>query len=274
LRYNKKATCGKQVALVLGPGGPCDLCIYMVFLSVRAVNPEKSLCQTIRSPLNRRKARNSRELASKRTFTDNSQRKRVMEGRLHLAQAHLSHRRITCQTKLSVQAKPMSNDEFLDKQFELSVAAGMDQRYHQKYANFWWRWDTSAKVATAIAAVASAILSVATATPEPNGAMVSFSVALSIVAAFTAVALNVIPFGTWEQQHRDFLRQWTDLREETEALKFKCGNGPPSEDIVCDLQKLDAKFHRICGQEPSPNEELIKQCFEAEKKSRGLSQAA
>lgn len=162
----------------------------------------------------------------------------------------------------------ITNDEFLDHQFHLSMTAGMNQRYHQSYATFWWRWDTSVKVVMAISAVASALFSIATLFPvEP--AIASLSATLSVVSAFAAVAMNVIPFGTWEKEHRDFLRQWTDIREDVEALRFACGNDP-QEQHRHELQKLDAKIHRICGQEPNPNRQMINKCWDDEKKSRQL----
>ena len=54
----------------------------------------------------------------------------------------------------------MTRDEFLNKHYELSFHAGMNQRYHQSYATWWWHWDTWTKVTTAALAVTSAMLAV------------------------------------------------------------------------------------------------------------------
>jgi len=163
----------------------------------------------------------------------------------------------------------MNCDEFLDKQYEISVQAGMNQRYHQqRYATWWWRWDTSFKAATAALAVMGTMLSVAglyrATLPEWNIA----ALVLSALSAIAAVILNVVPFGTWEQQHRDFLRQWTDLREDAEALLFECNGNQPNDFHIAELKKIDAKVHRLCGNEPSPDTKLLDKCYQSEKKSR------
>ena len=94
-------------------------------------------------------------------------------------------------------------------------------------------------------------------------------VALTVAsaAAVSALVLNVVPFGAWEKESRDFLRQWTDLREDVESLLFRCP-GEPVEHHICELEKLDGKLHRLCGAEPSPNKDLLEECHRAEKQSR------
>jgi len=167
----------------------------------------------------------------------------------------------------------MTRDDFLDKQYELSVQAGMNQRYHQRYATWYWQWDAGIKAVTAAAAVIGLALSIATAFPNSNPYLVGAEVFLAIVTTVAAVVLNVIPVGNWEQFHRDFFRQWTDLREELESLLYEC-QGEPDSPHIMQLQKLEGKMHRICGQEPSPNDNLIRICFEAEKKSRKAADEA
>ncbi len=161
----------------------------------------------------------------------------------------------------------MTREEFLDKQYELSFTAGMNQRYHQRYATWWWRWDTSAKIVTAILAVASAMLSVGAMFKEHPAELDLWALIVASLAATAAVILNVVPFGTWEQEHRDLLRQWTDLREDSESLLFECPNDP-IEHHVGELKKLDSKLHRLCGDEPSPDVKLLDKCLKDEKKSR------
>jgi hypothetical protein len=167
----------------------------------------------------------------------------------------------------------MTRDEFLDKQYELSVQAGMNQRYHQKYTRFWRRLDTAIKIITAAAAVVSAMLASATMVPNPDPRLMWGSLILAVVTTIAAVALNVLPFGGYEKDHRDLFRQWTDIREDLEALLFDC-DGDPSPHNLCELKKLDAKAHRICGQEPSPNDKVIRLCFDAEQKSCQPAQAS
>ncbi len=162
----------------------------------------------------------------------------------------------------------MNRTEFARHVFDMSVQAGMNQRYHQQLAAKWWFWDTAAKVSVAFAAVIGAVLSVATLIPKLDQWIIGTSVAVSIVAAFAAVTLNVLPFGTWEQGHRDLFRQWTDLREEVSTLEFDQCDDSLNDHAICELKKLEAKSHRICGQEPNPDDELIRLCYEAEVKSR------
>lgn len=161
----------------------------------------------------------------------------------------------------------MTQDDFLDKQYELSVVAGMNQRYHQRYATFWWRIDTAAKIITAILAVIGAMLAVAATFKEHPESIDRWAVTIASLAAVAAVILNVIPFGTWEKEHRDFLRQWTDLRLDTEAILGEC-DGEPEHHHACEIRRIDAKRHGICGEEPMPNAKVLKECLKAEKESR------
>lgn len=167
----------------------------------------------------------------------------------------------------------MTRDDFLDQQFKLSVQAGMNQRYHQAYATWWCIWDRLVKIVTAAAAVIGVMLSVATYGPQASVALSQAEIVLAIVTTIAAVALNVVPVGNWEQTHRDLFRQWTDLREDIDALLFDC-EGEPDQHILCELRKLNAKIHRVCGQEPSPNTQKLKQFYNEEAASRLPTPAA
>lgn len=101
----------------------------------------------------------------------------------------------------------MTNKEFLDRQFALSVQAGTSQRYHQARADLWWKCDLAAKVATAVFAVAGAILAVLSVQADASQWIVGLSVGVSVATAVSAVVLNVVPFGTWEQVHLELYRQ-------------------------------------------------------------------
>jgi hypothetical protein len=125
------------------------------------------------------------------------------------------------------------------------------------------------KITTAAAAVVGVILSIATAGNSASPNLVWWSVALSIATTIAAVALNVLPFGNWEKEHRDLFRQWTDIREDLDALLFDCpADGSPDVRTICDLKKLDAKIHRVCGQEPEGNRRFIAECYQSEVQSR------
>jgi hypothetical protein len=120
-------------------------------------------------------------------------------------------------------------------------------------------------VTTAIAAFVSAILSVVSIYQQDYG---WWSAGFSIAAACAAVALNVLPFGTWEQRHRDLFRQWTDLREEADLLEMNLADSPPSEHHIDGLKRLAMKVHRINGSEPAANIKTLAECQHAEEKSR------
>jgi hypothetical protein len=167
----------------------------------------------------------------------------------------------------------MTKDEFLDKHYEMSVQAGMNQRYHQRYSTFFRRLDTAVKIVTAAAAVIGAILGAASMSETASELVVWSGFIVSVVTTISAVALNVVPFGNHERDHRDFFRQWTDIREDLDALLFDCGD-TPSDHVVRELKKLDGKIHRICGQEPKPDDKLIDECFRAEIRSREPAKAA
>lgn len=162
----------------------------------------------------------------------------------------------------------MNREDFLQKQYEFSITAGMNQRYHQRYAWWWSLLDGATKAITAIAAVVSALLSVVTLNAAAASGWTTASVVVSVVAAFVAVALNVVPFGTWEQRHRDLFRQWTDLREDTDLLELDLAEGEPDVHHLGELRRITSKIHRIVGEEPSPNEKILKKCYDAEEESR------
>ena len=47
----------------------------------------------------------------------------------------------------------MTPDDFKDRQYEISVTAGMNQRYHQAYAHWWTGWNRSVQIVVAVLAV-------------------------------------------------------------------------------------------------------------------------
>jgi hypothetical protein len=149
----------------------------------------------------------------------------------------------------------------------------MNQRYHQHEAHRWWWCDTIAKIVTAVFAVIGMALAIVSASVD-SWLADSFGVAVSLIAAVSAVVLNVIPFGAWESKSADLFRRWTDLREEVDTLEFELGDGQPSADLTRWLQDLDAKLHRIVGSEVLANPRLLSQCEYAERRSRGLAATA
>ena len=167
-------------------------------------------------------------------------------------------------------SEKMNAKDFDKKQFEISVQAGMNQRYHQGKATHWARFDRTFRILIGVLAVASAMLSVVTASNTEVGWWVSLSIVLSSSAAVIGLAINVLPFADWEKQHVDLFRRWSDLREDIDAMPFDFAK--QSEEACVRLRTIEAKMHRICAMEPAPNDSLLDQCFAAEQRSRRFAE--
>src|SRR5688572_10907881 len=102
----------------------------------------------------------------------------------------------------------MNIKQFKDRQYQTSVMAGMNQRYHQSRAQFWTRWDKGSKVAVGVLAVLGACFSILTLNQHsvPLGWT---SVVIAGLAAGAAIALNVIPLGEWANIHWALFQRWT-----------------------------------------------------------------
>jgi hypothetical protein len=160
----------------------------------------------------------------------------------------------------------MNPAEFEQKQYEISVQAGTNQRYHQRRANYWLWWDRAVRIAVGIMAVGAFSLSIVTAFTHPVLVDIA-SIAVAFTAASAAVALNVLPLGEWAAQHLDLFRRWTDLREDVDTILFDYGEEVTPE-FVGRLKQLEGKAHRICGSEPECESNLYDQCFREELRSR------
>lgn len=158
------------------------------------------------------------------------------------------------------------NIKFDDKQYHLSVTAGMNQRYHQARAHWWICWDRGCKILVGILAVAGAVLAFA---PLFHAGLAFdiVGVVVACLAAVFAVILNVIPYAEWAGLHRELFQKWSDLREEIDSLLFEV-NGEPTGKNFERLRQLDAKVHRICAAEPGGIKSLIDTCYAEEVRSR------
>ena len=157
----------------------------------------------------------------------------------------------------------MTKNEFLDRQFRLSVQAGANQRYHQIKAHYWSRWDRGFRIAVGLSAVIGAMLAVVTAY-APSQIWITASIVTACVAAFIGVVLNVVPYADWEREHCDIFRRWCDLREDVDSLQVEDRDKADGER----LRQLEAKSHRICGIEPAPDDALWGECSRLENQSR------
>jgi hypothetical protein len=166
----------------------------------------------------------------------------------------------------------MTLESLKKTRFKISVMAGMNQRYHQHECLRWWRFDTGAKIVTALFAVIALALAIVLSLAEGEGwhNWHYIEVAVAFIAALAAIVLNVFPFGAWEAHHAEAFRRWTDLREEADGLEFDIENNDPPDQVRNELKTLDAKVHRLCGSESLADEWLWQKCQNSERRSRGM----
>jgi hypothetical protein len=161
----------------------------------------------------------------------------------------------------------MNSEEFSNRQYVLSIQAGMNQRYHLRQEKFWFRCDLAAKAITAVFVVIGSVFAGASLAQGQPAWVAGFSFGFSLVASIAAVVINVFPFSSWERDHRELFRQWTDLREAIDDLELAEGC-EPSAATVSDIRKLVSKMHRICGQERAPDLRILDECQKEEEQSR------
>lgn len=160
----------------------------------------------------------------------------------------------------------MTSEQFRDKQYEISVMAGINQRYHQSRAgHFAWR-DRGFRISIGmLSAVAASLALITVKSTHPAWNWVSMIIATLV--AIIGTILNVFPFGDWERQHADLFRRWSDVREDVDGLLYDLDEEPSSY-LVERLKNLEAKVHRICGIEPSCKKKLLEMCQKDEHRSR------
>ena len=144
----------------------------------------------------------------------------------------------------------MTREEFEHKQYNLSVGAGMNQRYHQEYAA------RHELVRQLFVTVTIGLVCVSEDFPT------QLRCALWLASVFIALAL-------WEagRSYGEMFRRWCDYREQIDDLELETGVEATAE-MVVNLKRAEAKFHRIGALEPAPNAKLLIECQKAEHKSR------
>jgi len=172
----------------------------------------------------------------------------------------------------------MKLEEFLNKQYDISTVAGMNQRYHQHQAHRSGNLDAIAKVVTAVFAFLGFATALAAwlyrATPESGHFLDEtidvVGVFIAFAAAIIALILNVLPFASQEKEHSDLFRQYSDLRESVEWLKHGVGDDDPTKRMVEELAEMDSRLHRLCGSERLADPVVWRKCENDERRSRGL----
>jgi hypothetical protein len=160
----------------------------------------------------------------------------------------------------------MTNAEFRRNQYEVSVIAGMNQRYHQICASRLSRQDRDSKIAVGLLATFGFCFSAITVF-SGHWALLAASVVTSGLAAAVAVWLSVKPYGEMACRHTALFQRWTDLREEVESLLFDLA-AEPDGPLIARLKEISAKVHRICAAEPGCDTALLNECQQAEERSR------
>jgi hypothetical protein len=165
--------------------------------------------------------------------------------------------------------------DFEQKQYELSIMAQMNQLYNQSRAHYWTRRNRAVQIGVASFAVLGLCLSFASIMADSRVVDV-FAIIVGVGAAIFAIALNVLPLGDWAAEHSSLLRQWSDLREDIEALEMDIGesNDPVDAHLLSRLKTLDGKVHRICGGEIELIESLRDKCYADAVRSRHPEPAA
>lgn len=160
----------------------------------------------------------------------------------------------------------MSEDEKLTFDIrDLSIQAGVNQRYHQHEVDRWWRWSTFVRSSVGLLTVGGVMLAIIAAT-SPSWWWTATSLSASVFAAFFAVVLNAFRFEEWEQQHRSFFERWSDLRADTDWLMEIA----TKKEKAVMFGRATERSHQICKGETQPDSQLLQSCYEDEMKSRGL----
>jgi hypothetical protein len=160
----------------------------------------------------------------------------------------------------------MTKNQFLDRQYELSVMAGVNQKFHQGQIKHYADRDRYCKIAVGFLAVLGVCLCVVTATVD-GWFWDAVSILIASLAAAAAVALNVLPFGEWASGHHALFQRWTDLREDVDDLLYRVVDEPTPDDLAR-LRELSAKCHRICGTETHCDDGILQVLQDKEEKSR------
>jgi hypothetical protein len=129
----------------------------------------------------------------------------------------------------------MDKEQLLDRLWDLSVTAGMNQRLHQ-YDMSWYGWAEDVnKISVAILAAVAFGIAVFAALSTGRGAERArrrwdwASIASAFIALGSAIVLNVLSPGESEVHHADLFRRWSDLRREVDGLSNQVENASGSD---------------------------------------------
>ena len=160
----------------------------------------------------------------------------------------------------------MNNSEIEDTQYELSVQAAVNERFHQDRSAHWRFWERSAYLAVSLLTIFGALLSLASVTTDSSGWGYA-SLACGVVAVVIATAMGFLPMGKWERDHASFRVLWGSIREDVEMIPFM----DTVDEKTKALGQAKAKIVRLCKQEPKESKgerELIDRLQNEEEISR------
>lgn len=158
------------------------------------------------------------------------------------------------------QTEDTKRKTFLDNLYEVQFTSGMNLRYHQSLAKHWHGRDRFCKIATGVFAVLGAITAFAS-------GMELYGKVVALIAAFLAIALNVLPFGSWADNHQGLARRWSDLMERAEAFALKVPKKITNASNL-ELSELVANMNRLHGDEDEVDKMLLDRCYKEEQAYR------
>ena len=151
----------------------------------------------------------------------------------------------------------MKTSEFRIEVYRLSYAAQVNQRYYQiKHSRFSW-WDKSVKIGVAALAIAA----FGTAFVPHEWKWVE--IVAAVLAALSAVVLNVVPVGEWVSEYRAMFASWNDLLLDADQLELKVRDLADDEDVHEILVELlkDLIARQCQLDDPhAPDEKLLATC--------------
>lgn len=156
----------------------------------------------------------------------------------------------------------MTLEQVLDAIWQLSITAGMNQRYHQHLADQAASWDFLIKIAVAIITAIGAVVSVMSWQKPSAKPLGNASAALSVAGMLAAIVLNIAPSDATSKQHLDLFRRWSELRLDADALSVQFSDTqkesePSPPFLITRYSELLAKKNNLNSLEPAPIRELL-----------------
>ncbi len=144
----------------------------------------------------------------------------------------------------------MNKTQFRQAVNDLVFQASMSMRY---CSTLGWRFDAADRAIRVAVGLVAAI-----------GVVWSGTIWINLTALVLAIALNIIPTGTFARFYSDLLRRWSDIRLNGESvlLQAEAHKGPNVPQWMMDrLRNLLETKVCVLAVEPAPWGSLLKRCY-------------